>query len=508
MNQLARGFCLIWSSIALAGVALGQPCSGEDPCVDPSTPGRITIRINDGYDTQAVLAQIRLRYPNAEIEADRTIEEWRMYSVLLPGVDECDAQDEIEDSLAQDRPDPPDPAFPLRWVEAGYEAIAAEGHTGSVFDSRQMPYEAGFTTQYAVNQIGISTGLSYSRGMGVTVAVLDTGIDATHPALAGFVRDDGVNIIRENGRAADDTLDIGPGAMTGHGTYVAGLIHLTAPDALLLPIVVLRSDGSSDCFAVTQGIYAAVAAGAQVINCSLGSTYDAQSFQDALLEARRLGITVVGAGGNRGLNIPPALNCDEFPGGTEFERRQQADIPVGIAVSALQYNSQRVATSSYYNRMWISASGGSAPLPGNPEEYDPTRSIISTLPDNDYGVWEGTSFACAFVSGAAALLHAQHPYWPASAETHDRVRSLMRSTAVNIDALNPGFVGLIGPRLDIAALLRADIPGDLDNDGDVDLQDLALLLGTFAQPGGVGDVDSDGDVTLQDLALLLANFGN
>ena len=507
MNLVTRSISIVILPALLAFPASAQPCPDEPDCVDPSTPGRIAIRIKDGYDTQTVLNQIRAYFPSAQIEPDRTIEAWRMYSILLPGIDECNAHEVIEDELAQDPDDPPNPALPLRWVEAGYSAIAAEGHTGSVFDSRRMPYEANFSLQYSMTQLNITSAHDFSRGSGVTVAVLDTGIDATHPALAGFVRDDGVNIIRENGRAPDDTRDIGDGWMTGHGTFVAGLIHLTAPEAQLLPIVVLRSDGLSDCFTVTQGIYAAVVAGAQVINCSLGSTYDSSMFQDALVEARNVGITLVGAGGNRGMNIAPALNCPEFPGATELEHRQQADEPIGIAVSAVHPNNVRVGTSSYYFEMWLSASGGSTPMPGSPDEYDPTRSIISTLPDSDYGVWEGTSFACAFVSGGAALLYAQHPWWPDSAATNQTVRTLLRNTAVNIDNLNPGFTGQIGPRLDVEGLLRADIPGDIDNDRDVDLQDLAILLGSFAQ-GGNGDIDGDGQVTLQDLAHLLGNFGN
>lgn len=510
MNSIAR-LCLITvlGFLAATPPVFAQACPDEDDCVDPSTPGRLAIRIKDGYDTQSVLNQIRAFYPGAEIEPERVIEAWRMYSILLPGnADECAAHEVIEDELAQDDRDPPDPSLPLRWVEPGYAAIAAEGHTGSVFDSRRMPYEANYAVQYSIAQLNIGTAQKYSRGAAVSVAVLDTGIDATHPALAGFIRSDGVNIIRENGRAADDTRDIGDGWMTGHGTFVAGLIHLTAPEAQLFPIVVLRSDGLSDCFTVTQGIHAAIVAGAQVINCSLGSTYESQMFQDALDEARSIGITVVGAGGNRGLNIPPALNCPEFPGATELEHRQQTDEPMGIAVSAIHPNNIRVNTSSHYTRMWLSASGGSTLLPGSPDEYDPARSIISALPDNDYGVWEGTSFACAFVSGGAALLRAQHPFWPANRATHDNIRDLLRNTAVNIDTLNPGYGGQIGRRVDLAALLRADIPGDLDSDSDVDLQDLASLLSQFAQNGANGgDIDDDGAVTLQDLAYLLANFG-
>src|SRR5262249_37504622 len=146
-----------------------------------------------------------------------------------------------------------------------------------------------------------------------------------------------------------------------------------------LPIVVLRSDGTSDCFTVAQGIFAAIDAGAKVINCSLGSTYDSTMFQDALLEARAQGITLVGAGGNRGLNVPPALNCPEFPGATQFERRDLPDIRIGIPVSAVRETNERVTTSSYYPEMWLAASGGSTPLPGSPDQFDPTRSIISTL---------------------------------------------------------------------------------------------------------------------------------
>lgn len=515
----------LFALIALVSSPAIYACPGEDFCVDPSVPRRVTIRIWDYTDLAQAMPHIQQYYPGTVVIDE--VESRQIYELLLPvGVNECDAQGTLENAL-ENETGAVDFNRPLRWVEAGYGGVVAEGHTGSVYDSGRASYAAGYPSQYALAQMNIAGGQAFSRGYDITVAVIDTGIDAGHPGLAGFVRDDGINLVREGGRLESDTRDIGDGIdsngnarideMVGHGTFVAGLIHLTAPQAQLLPIVAIGSDGESDCFVTGKALFLAIDAGVQVINCSFGSTYDSIMFQDALIEAANAGITVVGASGNRGLN--PAMNCPEFPAMTQEEFRNQPDLPLGISVSAVLENDQRVASSSYYFGMWIAAAGGSRLLPGSPDEYDPAASIISTLPGGDYGVWEGTSFASAFTSGAAALLRGQHPWWPLgftganpARDMHDGIRQLLASTGTNIDAQNPGFADQIGRRLNVESLLRSDLPGDFDRDGIVSLQDMATLLANFGLPRPQAnpqatDIDHSGIVELQDLAILLANFG-
>lgn len=515
-------------SVALAGLPLAANafCPDEDACVDPSTPRRIVIRVADYSNIDEALLRIRQFYPQTQI--DDAIESRQIYELLLPvGVDECSAHAIIEDAFVNETPAFPDPNLPLIWVEAGYRGIAAEGQTGSIFDSNRVNYGPRYPQQYLVSQLNVSAAQATSSGAGVTVAVLDSGIDATHPALAGAVRADGVNLVRENGRAADDTRDIGDGVdsngrggideMTGHGTFVAGLIHLVAPEAQLLPIVVLDSDGDSDCFLVGKALFHALDSGAQVVNCSVATTYGSQLFVDALLEAKAAGVLVVGAAGNRGLG-PFQPPCPEFPATTMFEQRQAADIPLGVGVAAVTHQSIKVASSSHSRDLILSASGGSVPDPGIPGAYDPERSIISTLPDNSWGVWEGTSFPTALVSGTAALMASKRPAW-ANAQYFDRARYQLTVGGMNLNALNPQYAGRLGVQINIGRAIGAS-RGDLDGDGVVGLQDLAFLLSRFGTRDFAFDVDGDipldpwgtplatgGSIGLQDLAILLSNFG-
>lgn len=160
----------------------------------------------------------------------------------------------------------------------------------------------------------------------------------------------------------------------------------------------------------------------------------------------------------------------------------------------------------------LSAPGDSQPMPGGPGDYDPDRSVFSTTPGGDYGVWEGTSVSCAFVSAAAALVRSQHPEWPAALSTASSIKNLLRSTGVNIDALNPNYPGQLGRRLDVAAAVAAGPPaprpGDLNGDGVVGLDDLTTLLSQWARVHTSADINADGVVGLEDLTILLSNFGS
>lgn len=531
-----------WTFIAalllIPSRAAADQCLNDPPGSSATVNQEVVIRLHPGMDWSATLTMIDAQIPGVSV-LDDTLANWGIYALQLPAnTDECDGDDILGDALMGLLPDP---THPLLWVETGYFALNGEGHTGSVYDSGRANYAVGYPQQYFLAQTGASNALRLATGNGITVAVIDTGVDATHPALAGFVRADGINLVLENGRLSDDTRDIGDGLdsdgdavideMTGHGTFVAGLIRLVAPDVQILPIVALDSDGAASVYTTAKAIFLAIDAGAQVINCSFGTTFDSDLYIDAMLEARTRGVLVVTAAGNRGLNLPELPNVREFPAAAHHDL-DQSEIELGIAVTAVNADDIRVPTSSYYDSIHVACPGGSLPLNDGSGGYDAAQSIISTLPGGEFGVWEGTSFACAIVSGAAALIQielshlpldlgqapvvvppATEPAAPLWAK-HDELRRLFRRSGVNIDALNPEATGQVGRRLDIEALLLEKLPGDLDSDGVVSISDLAILLTAFSQTTPPdqyvylpSDLNLDRVTDLADLAILLAYFG-
>ena len=151
-----------------------------------------------------------------------------------------------------------------------------------------------------------------SRGSSnVTVAVIDSGVDYTHPDLAANYAG-GDDFVFGDGDPMDDH---------GHGTHVAGTIAASmnnptgtpaaaegvvgvAPNARILAYKVCRSDGTCDDFAIQQAIARAVADGANVINMSLGESEYSQSLNDAVQAAWNAGLVIVAGAGNDGTTVP------------------------------------------------------------------------------------------------------------------------------------------------------------------------------------------------------------
>ena len=229
----------------------------------------------------------------------------------------------------------------------------------------------------------------------VTVAVLDSGIDYTHPDLAANYAG-GDDFLVNDGDPMDDH---------GHGTHVAGTIaaamnNLTgnpaeeegvvgvAPNARVLAYKVCASDGTCDDFAIEQAIARAIADGAQVINMSLGGSAYSQSLDDAVQDAWNSGLVIVAGAGNDGITAP------FYP----------AALDNVISVAAFDEDHGRPAFSNYGSWVDISA-------PGNiiMSTYPLASCSGSTIPgDTGCYTWNaGTSMATPHVSGAAALVWAR-----------------------------------------------------------------------------------------------------
>ncbi len=217
----------------------------------------------------------------------------------------------------------------------------------------------------------------------VTVAVLDTGIDPYHPEFAGRLLM-GLNAL--TGHTDSEDTD-------GHGTHVAGIIGAAGNNGIgvagvcwqcqLLSVKVLDKDGGDDEEAL-QGIVYAVNNGAQVINMSFNSeaTSTNDAYQRAIAYALSRNVVVVAAAGNDGGAVT-----------------QPANTPGLLAVAATTQANTLAIYSNRGPQVGIAAPGD---------------AIFSTLPDDSYGADTGTSMAAPFVSGAAAILRAEHPSWSAT----------------------------------------------------------------------------------------------
>lgn len=490
------GLLAITPLASLAGEPMG-------PGVDPLVPDEAIVRLAPATTIEMLLDALEPTLPGTTVAG--AIESRGIYRLILP----ADIAPVFAESALEAQVD----SNLLLWGELSYEGQAAEGKTGSLWVSELWLGPSHVETQYGVDLLGLADAHARSTGQGVIVAVLDTGVDAAHPMLAGKVLPGQSfitgSILDASGACLDpSTQDVGDcldndgdglvDEMVGHGTFVAGLVTLVAPESKILPVVVLNSDGIGDSFSIAQGLFHALDHGAKVINCSFGSTYKMEAMEDALDEAKFRGVLVVGAAGNFDRVKP-----EEYP----------ALIDEGIAIAATDDLDLKASFSNFHPEMALSAPGESSLLPGG--ELDPERIVVSALPGGTYGAWAGTSFANAWVSGTAALIRAQHPLWPESTSTWNSVVSRLKNSAVDIDALNPPYAGELGAgRLDAAAATAlgpvAPAAGDLDADGVVDGADLGALLaqwGPCETPGScIADLDLDGTIDGADLGVLLANW--
>jgi len=370
----------------------------------------------DGFRSGQAVVHL---HPGASIESFNerhgttlvaTIEGHDLYLIELP----ADVSLEAAEHEISNDPD-------TRWSELNYVNQAPEGRPGYFFVSGAPGVDD--ETLYAPELLGYEAAQICGTGEGVIVAVLDSGIDASHPALQGHVSPNGWNAlndsanVRDVGNGIDDDGDGLVDEMVGHGTHVAGIVVQVAPGATILPVKVLSSDGVGDAFYVAAGIHYAVDRGADIINLSLSSTYDARVVAEAVAEANEDGVVVVAAAGNNSTE-----RILEFPA---------ADSGV-MGIAATDKDDVKGEFSNFGEKIDMSAPG---------------VEITSTMPGGLYATWSGTSMAAPFVAGAAALVAAAHPSW-----TAQQISNRLIKTSGDLDLANPDFAGELGAgRLDIEA---------------------------------------------------------
>ena len=242
-----------------------------------------------------------------------------------------------------------------------------------------------------------------STGGGI-VAVIDTGVDLDHPTLKPFLVQgvdftggtgngdekngvtqattavlDGTNWVNGSTAAGLDqattaVLDDPKHAAFGHGTMVAGVIHLVAPSAKIMPVKAFKSDGTAFTSDILRAIYYSVNKGAKVLNMSFSRPTPSLEMKLALDYAALRGVVTVASAGNEGTS----------------QLRYPAAYDNVIGVAATTNDDVRSSYSNYGSQLVTAAAPGDG--------------VITTYPWGTFAATWGTSFSTPMVSGAAALL--------------------------------------------------------------------------------------------------------
>ncbi|HEX3032732.1 MAG TPA: S8 family serine peptidase, partial [Bacillota bacterium] len=266
------------------------------------------------------------------------------------------------------------------------------------YELTYSPNDPSYGSQWALSTIGAAQAWDTTTGSSsVTIAVVDTGVDADHPDLVANLVS-GFNTITGTTDTNDDY---------GHGTHVAGIaagvinngagIAGLAGTSKIMPVKAMGGPlGTGTDTDIAEGIIWAADHGAQVINLSLGADVYSQQMKDAVDYAINLGSIVVAAAGNKGTS---ALH---YP----------AAYPETIAVAATNQTDTRATFSNYGAHIDLSAPGD---------------VILSATFDGSYGLKSGTSMATPYVSGLAALLLSRDPSLTAL-----QVEDIMKRSAVDL----------------------------------------------------------------------------
>ena len=296
------------------------------------------------------------------------------------------------------------------------KALASQGHIKKIVPDALLHVveDLGATIQLqtSANATGAGSLLDAGyNGSGITVAVLDTGIDQTHPDLAGKVTKQ-YDFVNNDNDASDDY---------GHGTHVAGIIAANggirgvAPGASLQSVKVCDSSGSCATSRIIAGLEWAVENGAQIASISIGGQLEMNDGTNpvslAADAAVARGLIVVIAAGNGG----PGTGTISYPGDA------QQVITVGAANDAGTVSQADDTMTPFSNR------GPSDFGRVDPDVVAPGYQINSTKMGGGYVKMDGTSMATPHVSGAVALLlQARSGLTPA------QVRRLMMLTSNDI----------------------------------------------------------------------------
>ncbi|MNK79285.1 Thermophilic serine proteinase precursor [compost metagenome] len=292
----------------------------------------------------------------------------------------------------------PNMAFSLPPMKTSTAPARIPGLASETFNDPLLP------AQYGVSITGTDRVWPVQKGSpDVVVAVIDSGIDGSHPEFAGQLVP-GYDFSEKEPKPGGNVDGY------GHGTHVAGVIGAVAgngigiagiaPGCKLMPVRIFNNFGHTTTGGSTAAVIWAVENGAKVINASWGSTLPGQAAHDAYQYALDKDVVFVSAVGNSGKNDSKA-----YPGAS----------PGVIGVAATNSDDRWASFSTWGD--WVSLAA-------------PGHGVLSTYPmakGNGYKIMDGTSMASPLVAAAAALVRSQYPNM-----TQAQVKARLEKTAKDV----------------------------------------------------------------------------
>lgn len=290
-----------------------------------------------------------------------------------------------------------------------------------IYQMQDVPNDPDYYRQWNLKTINVEPAWDQTRGEGVTIAVIDTGISPV-PDLKNTKFVEGYDFVNNRTEATDDN---------GHGTHVAGTIAQStnnnygvagiAYEAKLMPLKVLSASGAGEITDIAEAIRFAADHGADVINMSLGGMGDSAVLREAIDYAHNKGVVIVAAAGNAN------TNSASFP----------ARYPNVIAVSATDSSGVKAPYSNFGAGVDIAAPGGS-------KTNGDAGGIVQETIDPQTGgstflAFQGTSMAAPHVAGVAALIKS------VGVEEPNAIAKILKESALTIpdDALNHFGAGIV-----------------------------------------------------------------
>lgn len=425
---LVVAFCLL----ALLGIIGAAQASEADKGFET---GEIVVKLEP--TSGATIEDINADYGSTTLE--KLLGSAGIYLLRLPS-----GSDEVEASKGMNN----DPR--LLYAEPNFVAEAPEAGARHKARGEDL-YPALTSDQYAVEALNLSRAHGISRGASAKVAVLDTGAQLDHPDLEdNFAGVKGYDFVDDDADPSDHPVGLDANGngytdeMVGHGTHVAGIVDLVAPEAKIMPLRVLDQEGYGNVFLAAEAVLYAKRNGADVINMSFSTPGRSALLQDVIGDATEKGegsTTATGA-----VVVAAAGNDDDtaaqYPAAGEGV----------MAVTSVDSGEEKSDFASYGTWVDIAAPG---------------EEIYSAFPVSETASGSGTSMATPFVAGQAALIHdVDGSLDPA------RIETVIRDTARSLDTQNPSYKGMLGAgHSDIGASLEQLGGGDGgtangDNEGD------------------------------------------
>lgn len=324
-------------------------------------PGQICCLLEAGYDIE----EVNHRWGTTTLIAD---EEENLYLLFIDGIEDLE---EFAELMNEDEAvDVAEANYILETPEAVRQMVIAA--VGGTWDDYQ--------DQSLTKRIRLDEAHLLSQGAGVTVAVLDTGVDPDHVAFEGRLSEAGFDCVDydqdpwETANGLDDDGDDLIDEGYGHGTMVAGLIALVAPEATIMPVRVLDDEGRGTIFGIAKGIMYAISHGADLLNTSFGAP------QVIIAIKKKLRVTNV----HDVITIAGAGNRDQ-----EEPAYHPASDSLALMITALDTLDVKADFADYNSKVLLAAPG---------------VGVRSAYPGDEWAIGSGCSFATPLVTGEAALI--------------------------------------------------------------------------------------------------------